>query len=199
MTTRTTRHRLISLGALILSDLAALFASFLLGYLGRNELLIGLGPFSARPLALSAQLSSIMAGAFLVLLTFSLEKLYTRRFFFWEEARVLIKSVTLSFVLLLSFVFVSRSYKETSRVVILLGWGAGLVLFPAFRFLAKRLLSAAGVWPKNLLVVGTGRAAQRVVREILKDKGLGYRIVGYISEEGGNIGVRLEGNLPVLG
>jgi Undecaprenyl-phosphate galactose phosphotransferase WbaP len=193
-------QKLICLAALILSDLAALLASFLLGFLARNEVLIGVGPFSARPLSLSTQISStFLAGSFLVLLTFSAEKLYTRRFFFWEEARVLIRSVSLSFVLLLTFVFVSRSYKQTSRVVILLAWGAGLVLFPAFRFAVKRLLAAAGAWHKNLLILGTGRAAQRVVREILKDGGLGYRIMGYISEEGGNVGARLEGNLPVLG
>lgn len=196
----TAPQKLTCLGALILSDLAALVLSFLLGFFGRNEILIGVGPFSARPLSLSAQIpSTLLTAAFLVLLTFSLEKLYTRRFFFWEEARILIRSISLSFILLLTFVFVSRSYRQTSRVVILLAWGVSLVLFPAFRFMIKRLLAAAGLWRKNLLILGTGRAAQRVVREILKDRGLGYRIMGYVSEEGGNVGARLEGNLPVLG
>jgi undecaprenyl-phosphate galactose phosphotransferase len=196
----TPLHKLICLGALVLSDLAALFASFLLGLLIRNEVLIGVGPFSARPLSLTTQLfSTYLSGAFLVLLTFSLEKLYTRRYFFWEEVRVLIRSISLSFVLLLTFVFVARSYKQTSRVVIILAWGASFVVFPVFRVLFKRTLSEAGIWRKNILIVGTGRAAQRVVREILKDHGLGYRVMGYLSEEGGNVGARLEGNLPVLG
>ena len=68
------------------------------------------------------------------MLIFSLEKLYTRRYFFWEEVRVLIRSVSLSFVLLLTFVFVARSYKQTSRVVIILAWGASFVVFPFFAF-----------------------------------------------------------------
>ncbi len=196
----TTSHKLISFAALFLGDLAALLASFLLGFFVRNEILIGVGPFSARPLPLSAQIvSTYLSAAFLVLLTFSLEKLYTRRFFFWEEVRILIRSISLSFVLLLTFVFVARGYGRTSRVVIILAWGASFVVFPAFRSLVKRALGAAGIWRKNVLILGTGRAAQRVVREILKDGGLGYRIMGYLSEEGGNVGARLAGGIPVLG
>jgi Undecaprenyl-phosphate galactose phosphotransferase WbaP len=193
-------HKLICLVALVLSDLAALFLSFLAGFFVRSEILVGVGPFSSRPLPLSTQFfSTFLAGAFLVLLIFSLEKLYTRRLFFWEEARLLIKSVSLSFILILTIVFVAGSYKRTSRVVIVLAWAVSLVVFPAFRRFVKRLLSAAGYWRKNILIVGTGRAAQRVVREILKDDGLGYRVMGYLSEEGGNLGMKLEGNLPVLG
>ena len=194
------RHKLICLVALALSDLAALFTAFLLGFIVRADLLAGLKPLRGRVVSLSAQLSSsFLYGAFLVLLIFALEKLFTRRLFFWEETRLLIKSISLTFILVMTMVFVSRSEGRSSRAVIVLAWLFSLALFPFFRLAVKRILNRAGLRRKNILIIGTGRAAQRVAAEILKDDGLGYRVAGYLSEEGGNVGERLAGGFAVIG
>ena len=184
----------------MLSDLASLFLAFSFAFFLRSQVLIHFQPFRRGLLSFWTQLSSgLVFASFVILLVFTLERLYTRRLFFWEEARLLVRGISLSFILIMTTVFVSRSSPQFSRMVIFLTWFLSLFIFPLLRRTVKMGLSRAGYWTKNVLILGTGRAAQRVVQEIMKDDALGYHIVGYLSEEGGNLGARLSGDIPVIG
>jgi len=128
--------------ALIISDIAALLASFLVAYFIRSNFLrFIISDITQAPLPLATQLRyGFFYGILIIMLVFAFDKLYTRRFAFWEETKHLLKSITLSFVFIMMTVFIFRAYTQFSRAVIILAWLLSLFLFPFFRLLIKNLL-----------------------------------------------------------
>jgi len=193
-------RKVVGFLGLVAADLSALFLAFFVGYFIRSRVFSRYDIFALAPVPLTEQLrSGFLFGAFVLILIFAFDRLYTRRFAFWEEVRHILKGVTLAFILIMSLAFVSRSYTRFSRAVIVLAWVTSLFLLSAFRFATKKVLSLTSFWRKDVLILGTGRAAQLVAQEIQKNATLGYRIVGYLSEEGSNVGEILDGGIPVVG
>ncbi len=193
-------RKVVSFFGLIAADLSALFLAFFAGYFIRSRIISRYDMFALTPVPLTEQIrSGFLFGAFVLIIVFAFERLYTRRFAFWEEARHILKGVTLAFILVVTMVFVSRTYTRFSRVVIILAWIITLLLLPVFRLAIKAVLSQTSFWRKDMLILGTGRAAQLVAQEIKNNIGLGYRIVGYLSEEGSNVGEILPNGIPVAG
>lgn len=58
--------------------------------------------------------------------------------------------------------------------------------------------AAGGSRRKNLLIIGAGDAAEKVVREIQDNKSLPYRVVGFLDDNPSKIGQRIHG-IPILG
>lgn len=195
-----TAKKLLCLGALVLGDIFAFFISFLIAFFLREQVLSGIPAFHMPVVPLDIQLSTgFLKGAVILLLIISYEKLYIHRLSFWEETKILIKGITLSFILIMTMVFLFKTYTQTSRTVIVLAWIISLFVFPIVRLLVKKILARSGLWRKRILILGTGRTAQHVALEILRNDTLGYIIEGFLSEEGGNIGQKLVENIPVLG
>jgi len=195
-----TAKKLLCLGALVLGDIFAFFISFMIAFFLREQVLSGIPAFHMPVVPLNIQLSTgFLKGAIILLLIISYEKLYIHRLSFWEETRILIKGITLSFILIMTMVFLFKTYTQTSRTVIVLAWIISLFVFPIVRLLVKKILARSGLWRKRILILGTGRTAQHVAREILRNDTLGYTIEGFLSEEGGNVGQKLVENIPVVG
>ena len=130
--------QLIHLLSLIISDMAALLCSFLIAFLLRSHVPPLFFTNVKKPLALDVQLKyGFVYGAVIIIFIFAIEKLYTRRFFFWEETRHLLKGITLSFTVLMMIVFVSRRYTQFSRAVIILAGILSIFMFPIFRLMIK--------------------------------------------------------------
>ena len=198
--------KLISILILMTGDLSALFASFLLASFMRTTLLI---PFVSRfktqePLPLKTQLNlGFIYGAVIIVLVLAFLKLYTKRFSFWDEARILLGGVTISFVLFMVLVFVSRQYIYFSRAVIVLAWLAGLFVFPFFRLVFKKIIVKTGLITKRVLILGTNNTARLVAQGILEDKTMGYEVVGFLAEEESaaadkETGIKIAGTLSML-
>jgi len=193
-------RKLACLGTLIVTDMAVLFLVFLASFFVRDRVLSFLPAFRQPPVPLNVQLGSgFAAGAAVLVLIFASLKLYSRRFSFWEETRLLVEGVTLAFLLIMTMIFLFRSYTLFSRTVIVVGWVLSLVVFPLGRHLVKILLGRIGLWRKNILVLGTGETARRIAREIRREESLGLAVVGFLSESKGQVGRSFAGGIPVVG
>ncbi len=177
--------KLASLLFLGITDIVALLFSFLLSYLIRDHVLPQFSPLFARdPVPLMIQSKYVFSyGALIVILVFGFEKLYTKRFAFWEEIRHLARGLTLSFVLLMMIVFVTREYERYSRAVVVMTWFISLILFPIIRINTKKLLIKLNLWRKKVFIIGTNEVARLVAREIEKNKTLGYEVAAFLAYE----------------
>ncbi|MFB0565386.1 MAG: undecaprenyl-phosphate galactose phosphotransferase WbaP [Candidatus Aminicenantaceae bacterium] len=193
-------RKILSFIILVLSDIAALFASFLIAYFIRGNVLPGLfSGFELEPLSLAIHIKYAFSyGVLIIVIVFAFEKLYTKRLTFWEEARPLLKGATLTFILIMVIVFVSRRYIQYSRAIIILAWLLSLILFPLFRLIIKNVLMSINLWKKKIVIVGTEGIAKLVAQEIKKNKTLGYDVIGFLAEEKKKVGNRV-GSLKIIG
>ncbi|MGQ9578331.1 MAG: undecaprenyl-phosphate galactose phosphotransferase WbaP [Candidatus Aminicenantales bacterium] len=172
---------------LIWSDVLTLAAAFLTAFFMRKYVLPFFIHFSLSPLPFSTQISPGFATlAFVTLLIFSLQKLYSQRRAFWDETRVLIRSLNTTFVLMILIVFVSRSYELFSRAVIITTWFFSLFLFPLSRFLLKTYILPFAKWKKKAVIIGPASMAGAIAAEIKKNPMLGLELaflVGLDSDE----------------
>jgi len=166
------------------TDVASFLAAIAVASILRSQVFIHLKGFRMEPVPLGEQLRAGGPGAVvLLLIILAFEQLYTRRRTFWEEARALIKGVTLTFILIMTLVFLTRSYTFFSRATIVLAWGLSLFSLPAGRLALKKLLGLTRLGRKSVLIVGTNTDAQFLAREIDKNAYLGYRVAGFLGAE----------------
>jgi len=195
--------KLLSLMIFVLTDAAAFGFSFLIAYALRSVLLLPLIPnFKAiEPLPLGVLLKNGFAfGLPVVIGVLAYERLYTKRLSFWEEARSLLKSILISYVLIMVLVFVSRSrgYLRFSRAVIILAGLISILVYPLFRLAAKTILARVRLWQKKVIILGTNATARLVAQGIRKNKMLGYDVVGSLTEDSQTPSQDLDG-VKVLG
>lgn len=193
-------RKLASLSVLIVSDLAALFAAFITSFFIRDNILPRISSgFSQKPVPFIIQIKyGFLLGALIIIAVFAFEKLYTKRFSYWEEIKHLARGLTLSFVLLMMVVFISREYQRYSRAVLVMTWFFSLLLFPLIRINAKKLMVKLNLWQKKVFIIGTNEVARLVAGEIKKNKALGYEIAGFIAYGQRSNGAQVE-NCEIVG
>jgi len=183
MVKRLTRilNSAVTIFLLALTDVAAFLAAIAVAAVLRAEFLIHLKGFRLEPVPLADQLRVGGPGAvFLLLIILAFEKLYTKRRAFWEEVRAIIKGVTLTFVLLMTLVFLTRSFTFFSRATIVLAWGLSLFFLPFGRLAVKKLLLRSPLGRKRVLIIGTNSVAELLAKEIERADYLGYRVAGFL-------------------
>lgn len=122
-----------------------------------------------------------------LLLTFQLEKVYEiRRGRPWlDEVYAIINGTTNGVILLIVFFFVSGS-PLYSRLIFLYAAVAVVVVLGLGRALRNWILNALrrrGVGVDRVLVVGAGETGRMLMRNIVAQPELGYRIVGYVDDD----------------
>lgn len=190
--------KLICFLCLMLSDFLAVLFSFYLAFLLRNEVLVDFFPsLLQRPTFFSLYLGKF----YLFLLwigVFLYEKLYTKRFAFWDETRLILKSTSISFALVMILVFVTQEYFYYSRLIILLAWACSIFFLPFFRYLTKLILIKTGLWKKRVIMIGSISDCIGIIKDIKQNKTLGYEIVGCLTDNQEEIGRNFQG-IKVLG
>jgi undecaprenyl-phosphate galactose phosphotransferase len=188
----------LSLLVLVLSDFLAVFASFSLAYILRDMLLPRLFP----SLALRPVLFEIYwkhSYMFLVwFLVFLYEKLYTKRYSFWDEAQLLLKSSTISFSYIFIAVFITQQYFPFSRLILLTAWLVSPFLLAGFRLVAKRFLIQANLWRKRVILISSSNTWEKLIASVHGNRALGYEIVGCLSGDPRDFGKKVAG-VEVLG
>jgi undecaprenyl-phosphate galactose phosphotransferase len=122
------------------------------------------------------------------------EKLYMKRLPLWDETREMIKAVTASIIVIFAIVSLGKLSNVISRLVIVFLWLYSLVMFPVFRSLGKKILSAIGLWQENAIIIGAGNAGMEIARGIMREAHLGYKIIGFLddAEEKKGIEIRID-------
>ena len=131
-------------------------------------------------------------------LAFAEAGLYTRRALFWEEARQAIRACTLAALFAVFISFAVHSADELSRLVIFGAWLLSLLAVPLVRYNAKRLLVAAGIWSKRVLILGAGEVGRQVYERIRANPALGYDAVAFVDDDPQKLG-RVWTGLPIRG
>ncbi len=115
-----------------------------------------------------------------------------------EEIKRLWKGATISFLIVMALTFAARISMDVSRTVIVLSWALSLFLLPVFRLMVKKILNKAGIWQRNILILGAGRTGQMVLGRIKKNKNMGYEPVGFLDDNKAKLGKKI-GGVKVLG
>lgn len=126
------------------------------------------------------------------------EGLYDNNFPFWDEARILVKSLSLSSVALLAIVTLGQMGDIVSRIVLVVLWGAVLIVFPIFRLWGKKFLYAAGIRREKVLIIGAGNAGRLVLEGLQREKHMGYEVIGLLDDDSGKKDLIIQGR-RVLG
>ncbi len=122
------------------------------------------------------------------MLAFAEARLYTRRTLFWSEARQVLRACTLAALFAVFLSFAVRAAGEMSRLVIVGAWFSTLVAVPIVRHYSKRLLVAAGLWGKRVLILGAGETGLQVCERIRTHPALGYEPVAFVDDDLQKIG-----------
>ena len=131
-------------------------------------------------------------------LAFAEARLYTRRTLFWGEARQVLRACTLAALFAVFLSFSVRAAEELSRSVIVGVWLTTLVCVPIVRHYTKRLLVAAGLWGKRVLILGAGETGVQVCERIRAHPVLGYEPVAFVDDDPQKIG-QIESGLTIRG
>jgi len=190
--------KIASLGLLIFSDLAALALSLLVAFLLRRDVLPLVFPsLLSRPILFAPFLEKSYL-ALIWVIVFAFEKLYTKRFSYWDETRLLLKSATMGFGLILSAGYLARESFSFSRLILGLMGLVSFAALPFTRFLTKRILVSLHLWEKRVLIIGSKNGTEAVIEAIRRNRSLGFRIVGCLTDNPADIG-RTTAGVPILG
>ncbi len=177
-------HRLVATTLLVLGDCAAVFAGYALGYLVRNWLQTGI-PYIFPP---GLHVHMFTEKAFVLAVypfVFAYEGLYTKRFVAWEEVRRYVRGVIIATAAVMILLFLWRIW-IVSRVAVLLALVFSMVLAPIVRAVLKRFLAAVGLGRQQLLLLGSGPAAEQFCRELTRHRALGYVVARQVPHHPGS-------------
>ena len=188
------KNKIISFMSLLLTDVLAIFISYALAYMLRDTLLPNLiQRYAEIPLPPFSTFLKHFYMAAIWVLVFAYEKLYVKRNSFWEEAKVLTKSSTLSSILVIMSIFITKTEFQFSRTVVMLAWILSLILFPMMRAVLKIILIWFNIWTKKLLILGVHQTSLNIVDNIRKSRTLGYKVMAFIDDDPAKIGKTFRG------
>ncbi len=165
---------------LILGDVLAIAASILLAYALRGVLL------EPNDIALSHYL--LFWPFYTPLLLFTYEGLYSSRYDFWQETRLIFKALVLSLLIVLSFLAITKHIEHYSRFVVVVSFVVMAFLLPLQKRIFKRLLFRLGLWKKEAKLYGAD--------PLLEDSIFDNYYLGYVKGEGDTIFINSR-NLPI--
>jgi undecaprenyl-phosphate galactose phosphotransferase len=179
--------------ALAAVDAGAVFACYLAAYAVRVWVLPRIEPDLAFR---TVVLGGYVDVAWLVLFwlaAFSSLKLYSRRFPFWEELRRLWIGTSVASVAVVIVIFMAQAQNRYSRLVIVLAWLISFALLPLARIAIKRILFAAGLWQKRVVIAGPFSDFSAIVDAVRHSRISGFVPVGLFSDDGRDVGKSVAG------
>ncbi|MGD0884293.1 MAG: undecaprenyl-phosphate galactose phosphotransferase WbaP [Thermodesulfovibrionales bacterium] len=175
--------RILRICCLIAVDLLAFYLSLTIAWLVRGffmpHLISGLPPFDLS----YAYFISLWWMPAIYIFFISYEALYNRNLPFWDEAREMVKSISLAFITVMAIVTLGKMGERISRLVLSGMWVSSLFIFPLFRLWGKNFLYSIGIWKERVLIVGAGNAGRLVVDGIGREKHMGYDVIGFLDDD----------------
>jgi len=152
----------------VLADILVIFISIVAAYFLRNLLGDTFGGID------SYSLNNYTAFYPLYILTIVLlayEGIYTHRYDFWHESRVIIKSLFFSFMIVLAYLAMTKSMQDYSRAVIVFSFLFMAFLLPLSKNICKKSLYKLGLWKRRAKIYGNDPFLNE---EIFENHYLGY-------------------------
>lgn len=173
----------MNLGADILAGAGAILAAYAIRFSGWPI------PVQYEVPALALYIQALPVVVLVLLISYQYAGLYLLRrgISGVDEFSRLVKATSVAFLIIIGLTYFSRRVAY-SRVVLVYAWFLCIVLATILRFLLRRLqilLRSRGVGVSRVLLVGLTQTAQLVAEQIKRFPGLGYRVIGVVSEESG--------------
>jgi len=127
------------------------------------------------------------------LLFFVYEGLYSKRFSYWDEIKVLWKSAFFSTLAVFSILYLGKVGEQISRTVIVLMGFIAIPALPLIRLNAKRFLMNKGLIKSKALILGAGKTGELILNALKRDANLAFDVVGFLDDDPGKIGQRIGG------
>lgn len=189
----------LSAGALLaLADIAVIMLCFALSYYLRAQFLVDVFPLFA-PMRHTFELYAAMWPVLtLWLLLFAYEGLYPSiGMSFWEETSGILKANLIAFMIVILISFVTRTSVQYSRPVIVLAFLLSILALPVARAFMRSLLRKAGLWSKEVVLIGSEKSVNQVVCNLKKHPDFGLAPAGIFLDK--PEGVSEIGGVRVLG
>ena len=106
-----------------------------------------------------------------ILALFAYEGIYTYRYDFWHESKIIIKVLIFATILVFAYLAMTKSIEFYSRIVIGTSFLILTILIPLSKNILKRSLHQAGLWQKQAEIYGNDGF---LVEEIYGNPYLGY-------------------------
>ena len=119
---------------------------------------------------------------------FVYEGLYTKRFSFWDEVKMLWKVVFFSTLATFSVLYLRKTGEQVSRTVLVLMGLISLPVLPLVRTNVKKLLFRAGLLRSKVLILGAGKTGELIFNALKRDSNLGLNVVGFLDDDPAKIG-----------
>lgn len=190
--------KLASLFSLVAADFITVFVCFWISFHIRNGILPDIFPGLIKIPGAWHYFADNSYVIIIWIIIFAHERLYTKRFTYWQEVRILVKSSTISFAVILIMIFVTKTQTQFSRPVVIFAWLLSLILFPVSRYLTKLILAQTHLWKKKLIILGVHETSLMVLKSIKNNKTMGYEVLGFLDDDPNKIGKRFLG-VKVLG
>jgi len=110
------------------------------------------------------------------ILLFAYEGIYTYRYDFWHESRLIIKGIIFSALLIFAYLAMTQMIVEYSRLVIGISFAMMTLLIPLSKNISKKILHKLGLWQKKAEIYGDD--------PFLTDEIYGNPYLGYVKPKG---------------
>ena len=108
----------------------------------------------------------------IMIFLFFYQGIYSRRYDFWHESRILVRSCFFGLLLSLALLALIKVNYEFSRASFILSFAFMAVVLPLLKFIVKRRLFKFGLWQKRAKILGEGEEFESAV--------LGSTYLGYV-------------------
>lgn len=113
----------------------------------------------------------------IILATLLYEKIYFIRFDFWEETKLTLKALFLSFVIILSILVLGKISQEYSRFFLMTYFLGLMILLPIYKRLYKRCIFQISFFRKKVKIVGNKEQVDILTKEFIKNWYFGFEVV----------------------
>ena len=117
----------------------------------------------------------------IMIFLFFYQGIYSRRYDFWHESRILVRSCFFGLLLSLALLALIKVNYEFSRASFILSFAFMAVVLPLFKLVTKRKLFKFGLWRKRAKILGEGEEFESAVLE--------SAYLGYVRALGGDYDV----------
>ena len=160
--------RFASIVVLLCLDMLAIVISLVLAYMLRDVFGHLFPTVQLQEIKLYLSFDLIYA---VTILLFAYEGLYTRRYDFWHESRLIFKALIFAFFIVLSYLALTKTVQIYSRAVIVLAFILMAFFVPLFKNAGKKLLFKIGLWQREAKIYGSDPF---IKKEIFGNPYLGY-------------------------
>lgn len=122
---------------------------------------------------------------------FAYEGLYTKRFSFWDEVKMLWKVIFFSTLSTFTILYLGKFGQQVSRTVLVVMGIISLPILPVIRTNTKKFLIYLGLLKTKVLILGAGKTGELILNALQRDPNLGLNVVGFLDDDPTKIGKRI--------